>query len=174
MSARTRASSSGGVQLYERMIWDILSATDISPGVVVDTFGLVPVIIPETMTINTLGCVVDTLGVAPGNLRMGIYRDNGDAPTGGALVVEGGPQALVASKNEVPIVATQLTQGLYWIATLTDDALTVFTRTQNPILQGGTLQSWEAALAFAALPALCPVTAIDRVPIGYVMVASVP
>jgi len=175
MSARTRASSPGTQTHYARMIWDLLSQVSASATVRgPDLLYLVPFQISVRMTIDRAACTVWT--VAAGNIRMGIYRDNGGLPDGGALLAEGGPQAAVASsKNEVVTPTIQLEPGLYWLALLNDDALCNFVCTERNTGTGGTLTARSVAAAFGALPNPCPVTAEEwYAPVGYVRVASVP
>ena len=120
---------------------------------------LTPIEVPVRLTVDRI--CVSKLGVAAGNYRAGIYKDNGNTPTGGALVVEsdsiakGGAWASI----ELTIAATQLEPGLYWIAILSDEATTQVLATYNSEGVGLSVENRYYDIgAYGALTNPCPAT----------------
>jgi hypothetical protein len=106
-----------------------------------------------------------------GNIRLGLYRDNGDTPAGGALVVETASVALANFKNEVVIADTVLEPGLYWFALQNDDATPVFITSDQTESLGGTLQCYVFAQGYGAFTDPCPAVAFEMyTPLGFVRV----
>jgi len=133
---------------------------------------LQPLIIEYPRTID--GVIVDIQNVCAGNHRVGIYRDNGDTPVGGALVAQSGSvaKAGVWTTALIPLAAA-LARGLYWIGIMSDEVLTEYTRLNN---------SWNAAVlprcyydqAYGAFANPCPaITVIGSMPNLATRVASV-
>jgi hypothetical protein len=144
---------------------------------------LVPINIPCLLTIDRLGIVWEDPAPVTSSFKMALYRDNGDTPSGGALVV-GTPVGLAIAgtnrKQEITVADTQVTPGLYWLAVITDvgGSVTEAMRTANPEGTGGTLFMWRAVTDYATFPPdPCPV-AISQEGVGpmlmYVRVKSVP
>ena len=122
MSSRTRASSSGGVNLYARYINDIWGPGDAGGNLIAaGNVSLVPLQIPFTLTIDRVCIFVNN---SAGNVIVGIYRDNGDTPQGGALLGESASTAIGTSgrRYDIPIGPLQLTLGLYWLCVEASDA----------------------------------------------------
>jgi hypothetical protein len=138
---------------------------------------IVPIQIPYMVIIDRLAYTLDT--VSAGNVRMGLYRDNGDTPVGGALVVESGSVAKAGTgrKQEVTIPNTQLTPGLYWLAVLSDESTTIIYRCDGAYGTGGTLLACYYDIgAYGALTNPCPAITLSNVAdfSGYVRVLMVP
>jgi len=176
MSTKTTAVSPGaGGRQYARFIHTLWMCSNIYfPAI--NTLSLVPIQIPFRLTINRLGTVVNTNA---GNLRMGIYTDNGGLPDGGALLTECGPAAVAnIGKFEIALPAPyQLQRGLYWIAQVNDDAAYRLLGSDLYQQQNGTINGRSVAHPFGALPNPCPVTAVTGAagcPINFCLVSSVP
>lgn len=170
------AAGIGGVVHYARMINCVFNAITGGGVATVDTrANLVALQLLFPMTLEALGAHIR--GTAPGQfMRMALYADNGDTPTGGALIVESlsTPTGAGRGKQEVVIVNTTLLAGLYWLAiqsTGTDTFLTI----EQDESRFGTLQCWSYNQAYGAFADPCPATVWqDRVPWQYAIVASVP
>lgn len=158
MSSRTRASSPGGTHAhYARYLDEVFAYSTNGVPLPADRMQLVPVQVEHTATLDRL-CLLTQ--VVFGNVRMAIYQDNGDAPDGGALIVETASIALVAdTKNELPIALTQLQPGLYWFALNSDNSANAALNHETREARGGTLIPRNAAQAYGAFPNPCPVTA---------------
>lgn len=178
----TRTSAYGqpaeAVENYLRHIHDIFfwDAGQNMTFVNIGRVFLVPIQVPFTLTIDTLGTIARNTGF---NIRMAIYDDNGDTPVGGALLGETGIINVAATgKVEGAITSVQLTPGLYWLAIQGDDTLGQIYRHATDAYQGGTLLAYrfENAGGFAAFEDPCPATATDTTGPGtmYALVASVP
>ncbi|GAJ06618.1 unnamed protein product, partial [marine sediment metagenome] len=120
--------------------------------IVVNRFYTVPFKVEFTVTLDRIGWIQGTLA---GNCRGGIYRDNGDTPVGGALIVDSGLLAVPAGaqrKKEIPIVSTRLTPGLYWVGATFDDIVNTINRIDLTVVPDGTLPaSWFLNAPAAAL-----------------------
>jgi len=176
MSTKTLASSGGaGEQTYAFYIRAIFTEYLSFVGQAINTVKLIPIHIPYTMTVDRIVVSVDN-GSA-GNLRVGIYRDNGGAPDGGALVVESAAVAVgaVNLKQEVAIANTSLSLGLYWLAINNDNGGFQANTPGADQVSLGSLFNRSYALAFGAFTNPCPVTiANSTVPVMWVRVLSVP
>lgn len=119
---------------------------------------MTPIQIPWTMTVDRV-FVWYTTPVA-GNMRAGIYADNGGTPVGGALQVESA--SIVKSgtwrQQEFTIVATQLTPGLYWLPVVSDEATTKAYPSGLEAI-GGTLLDYFYDFAYGPLTNPCPASA---------------
>lgn len=127
---------------YARYLHDIFTPSGCNNTLALAAAGRVfcaPFQVTYTITIDRIGYVVG--GVAAGNVRTGIYNDNGDTIAGAALVVESASVAVPGAnqKHELPIVATQLPPGLYWLVIQGDDGTNIVARVQNNYAAGGTL-----------------------------------
>lgn len=133
-----------------------------------------PLQLYTTMTISKIGC---TVTVFAGNVRFGIYADNGDVPDGGALLSETASVAPAANaKFEIALPANlQLIGGLYWLAVQASNAALAL-RTNGATGPNGTLSDHTVLSAYGAFPDPAPVTTIPLggLPTLYVMVASIP
>lgn len=162
---------------FNRMIWGVLEqlAGIEATTPTVNRVYLSPLIIEYTLTVDRVGiCNFATLA---GNVIAGLYRDNGDTPTGGALLVSSVSTALAGAhqKQEITIANTQLTAGLYWMATIYSNATYTGGWMGIPqATQGGTLFTRYYGAGAFALTDPCPATAYVIGPVHYVRVASVP
>lgn len=148
--------------LYQRYIKGIFEGNLSSTTFVTDRVYLLPIQILFPMAVDR--CILQYAAIAAGNIRAGIYRDNGDTPVGGALIVEsaGIPKIGINQKHEVPIADTILLPGLYWMAFVSDENLSTYWLVQPVWRSGGTLTSHEYALgAFGPLDDPCPATATE-------------
>jgi len=151
MSSRTLAAAAGH-QHYQRTEAEVITTTIgfSNLGIVANRLYAVPIQIISRIHISRIGWGVS--GVQVGNLRAGIYRDNGDTPVGGALLAEAGPVACGAvwQRQEVAIDVI-LDPGLYWGVIISDNAPQLL---GNSVVcaTGGTLQTGWVAQAFGALP----------------------
>lgn len=94
-------------------------------------------------------------GTAAGNVIVGIYKDNGDTPIGGKLLVQSASTSIAGLStrvNAIAITPTVLDAGLYWIALANDTNIT------SVILSIATtaIQTFNKAIAYAALADPCP------------------
>jgi len=178
---RTRASAGGGGQLtYLNCLKGSIftSDTNYTIGAAdINWLSLLPFQAYRTITVS--GMALAILGGAPaGNVRMGIYRDNGDQPDGGVLLGETGVGAPAAvGKFELALNApVQLQQGLYWMAVLFSAVGLQCQAHSQREGRGGTLYARMVAHGFGALPNPCPVTAVWTVneTFTYLLVTSVP
>jgi len=131
------------------MIESALQTTTATVTTVANRLYAIPIIIRARMNITQLGWRV---GAAVGNVRSGIYADNGNTPIGGALLIDCGAVAVLpaVSKQEVACVIT-LNPGLYWLA-MVNDAANQFRGNTVADALGGTLNSLWVAQAYGALP----------------------
>ena len=175
MSVKTLGSSAGGgvaplsYAFYIRGIFT-LGGID-NPGV--NVVRLTPIQIPYDMTVDR---IVYCTTVA-GNVRVGIYADNGNQPDGGALLVESVSLPATANKSEYTIANTALTKGLYWLALNNDAAGLNFNTPFSRIAPGGTLFHRSYNLVYAAFTNPCPATVtlgIGSSAIGWIRVFSIP
>jgi hypothetical protein len=131
------------------------------------------------MTINKIG--IQWGSVSAGNARVGIYRDNGGTPVGGAVVVQSASIAKSAAflGQEFAIATTKLTKGLYWIAVESDEATSKFYRCGTAFFDPPAFNAtgyYDRGGGYGVLTDPCPaVTASNaNVPFAYVIVYSVP
>lgn len=125
---------------------------------------MVPAQVPFLRTADRLGFIVHAAGT--GNVRVGIYRDNGDTPVGGELVVQSASVAVIAGgqKQEVVIVDTILIPGLYWFAIVNDtgDADLARPEVNWRAVVGGTLIPRKYTVVYAnGLTDPCPAVTIE-------------
>jgi hypothetical protein len=116
----------------------------------------VPINIPFTMTVDRILIVLQG---AAGNGILGIYRDNGFTPVGGALVVQSASTALADGSNYLVIASTRLTPSLYWIALTNDVGIgNIFHVNNWRMGQGGRLFWCDVNMGvYNPLPDPCPV-----------------
>lgn len=163
---------------YARYIWDVFGWENRTITCSVNVVHLRPVQVGVTSTIDRLGFI--SRGNAAGNVKMGLYDDNGDTPVGGALLVPATAHALAGNtwqKHEVVLASSiQLTEGLYWIAWNHDTAGDDFRAPDASVHLGGTLICRSFNLAYAnAFPDPCPaVVTYDELPTMFMRVASTP
>lgn len=112
---------------------------------------------------------------------LGIYADNGDTPTGGALLASTGIVAVLNPNNviqEVAIGPITLDPGLYWLAqvydTATGNMLRVFDANAD-IAKGGTLFSRYYDAGAFVLTDPCPAT-VDNADtlLSYLLISAIP
>ena len=155
------AALAGGVPHYERYKQSLFfgaSALNTSTGGIY----LCPLIVEHPITIDRIVCGVEN---AVGDIRLGIYDSDGDAPDTEALLAESAAVLAVANeKNELAIVPAtlDLDPDTYWLVfAQSNDAL-------NPaglsgalahVIHGGTLFARGYLQAFGAFADPCPVTA---------------
>jgi hypothetical protein len=112
---------------------------------------------------------------------VGIYRDNGDTPVGGAVVVQSASIAKSGTNRtqEFTVATTSLQPGLYWIALVSDENTTKFDRYGvSEFFTGGTFFAayYDRGGGYGALTDPCPaITALTSMALhAFVRVASVP
>lgn len=166
---------------YARYLWDGFSHIEGDfASIVPDQYRVYLAHLEVPFNVTTDRLIYMQRFVAAGNFNMGIYRDNGDTPVGGALVVNLGPTAVAAgaSQKKETAAAAILTAGLYWFCYVQDSATaTVIRRMNNPFISaGGTLNTYYYDLpATLVLTDPCPaVTEIAWNPVMGVRVASAP
>jgi hypothetical protein len=100
-----------------------LSSTGVNPGI--GSIRLYLGLIPEKVTIKTIGVRVNTLSVS-GNVQCAIYANNPvtNAPTGNALVSTTSLSTTTAV-NVNAAAAVTLEPGMYWFATNMDNATAI-------------------------------------------------
>jgi len=118
---------------------------------------LMPIEVPVRMSVDAI--LVFYKGTVAGNIRAAIYKDNGEIPSGGALVVESASVAKSGTwrKQEISIAETQLEPGLYWLAIQSDESTTIVCNESNAFVRYGTLRSYVYDLgAYGAFTDPCP------------------
>ena len=135
----------------------------------------IPVNVTFHSIVNKIGFYV---AVQAGNLRVGIYRDNGDTPAGGALVVESGSVACgAAGPQEIAIAATRLIPGLYWVVIQSDTTTAQVFRGSGWLYAGSTLngKTWANAGGYGAFenPQVSAVTANQTTLSAYLMASQI-
>ncbi len=111
--------------------WNWLGLSNGSqPGVIGRVF-VTPIYFPDNMVISQISMNMNTAGGALSTIRLGLYRDNGNTPVGGALVVDSGD---LGANVSVPIAFTFPTpifarKGIsLWAALETSNAVMNFAR----------------------------------------------
>lgn len=136
-----------------------------------------PYIARFQQTINDIGWI--NANPVQGNVKVGVYDDNGDTPVGGALLQGSAAiaQAGANQKQEGALTsALQVDPGLYWLAILAQAGLQgAYTTPWWRLAYGGTLRMYRADIASDDLPATAPsVTEDNDVPTMYALVSAVP
>jgi len=136
---------------------------------------LTPIEVPVRMSVDRV--IVPFTTPVAGNIRAGIYRDNGNTPQDGALIVESASVAKAGTnqKQEIVIAETQLEPGLYWLATLSDESTTVAYRSAgNFTVRGSVLAYYYDLGVYGLMTNPCPVvTDVSSLPIAFLRVAVV-
>jgi hypothetical protein len=91
----------------------------------------VRVTVDRAMTVTAFGHMAKTSDV---NVRMALYTDDAGPD---ALVVEAGPEAAVDGLLELPVSATTISAGDYWIMALYDARAPIYCATSGPVGSGG-------------------------------------
>lgn len=134
-------------------------------GVTIGRVYLRPLEVQFTVTVNSADIWVQAQA---GNVILGIYRDNGDTPAGGAVVAET-PSTVVGVATRAQEIAysasARLTPGLYWVAFEASNSVTArFGRLEDDILleSNATLRTWyyDRAGGYGALTDPCPVVTV--------------
>ena len=175
----------GGVAHLFRILDNKNIQTWVGMGSQVFTVGevaLAQIEVPVPCTIDLLG--YETGNVVAGTTRIGLFPRNvigwPDLPDGGALIVEAGPLAplLGLRVHWFTIPATSLTEGVYFIAIQSNNALSTFARmfarwTHNVLGNADPGRSYLQAFGPFTTP--CPITAPESVsPSVFMRVVSVP
>lgn len=172
---KTLASSPGQRQIYRAYLKSIFPSSVGTITVVTARVYLMPIEIPFRCTVNRI-CVFYTTPVA-GNIRAGIYNDNGNTPAGGTLIVESASIAKSGTNRmqEVTIASTQLAAGLYWIAVQSDEATTITIGDNYRFSIAGTIQTYYYDLGgYGAFTTPCPAVTQSAAPANWLRVASIP
>ena len=94
-----------------------LGSTSTTTGTVtIDRMFCMPWRVPNTISIDRIGCEITSTGGAGSVVRLGVYRDDNGLP--GALVVDAGAgvNGTSATVQSITISATELVRGNYWLA----------------------------------------------------------
>lgn len=121
-----------------------------------NTLYAVPIFIENRGTATKIGVNVTTL-VAATNVRLAIYRDNGNGQPG-LLVVDGGTVTTSSTGNREVTISTVLDPGMYWLAMVGDGIPTLVMATLFSGWMGlnSALQPYHwtgRAFTFGAFPA---------------------
>ena len=110
--------------LWQRQIKSFLPSYGGTNTPLADYVYLGPIEVKCRSTIDRIAIVYDT--PCAGNIRAGLYYDNGYTPVGGALLVETAALAKTGTFriHELPIVDTLIEPGMYWMGILSDDPTT--------------------------------------------------
>lgn len=85
----------------------------------------VPIWIPGSIAFSEIGVVLTTVGSANSKIRLGIYGDDGSGAYPGALILDAGTVATIATPGAKAIAISQtLTQGWYWLGAAVQGAAT--------------------------------------------------
>lgn len=141
-----------------------------------------PYQVERTLTVNTIAYFRGSGALAGGErVIMGIYRDNGDTPTGGALLASTGSVLCAAGTDrsqEIPIGPIQLTGGLYWSAIVSNmGTVNLLGRYSSSVwnVTPSTLHSREYSAGAFTLLDPCPATSRDGYSsLSYMFVSSIP
>lgn len=122
---------------------------------------LVPIVVLQKINFDRLCYMCTTTN---GNVRMGIYRDGGNTPNGGALIVESASTAMGAILKPLELTVTEATisRGLYWLGFESDVATAVLRRFDQNYSQVGTLQTYyyDRGGGYGAFTDPCPAVAV--------------
>lgn len=134
---------------------------------------LTPIEVPVRMTFDAI--VVELGTTFAGNMRLAIYRDNGDTPVGGALIYETASEAKIGTgKNEIVMPNLTLEPGLYWLAFQSDENTTNMVVEPASFCQGGTLQTYYYALGgYGVFTNPCPAVIVGTAAVVWLRVASI-
>jgi len=137
---------------------------------------LIPFEVPVRLTVDRI--IICYRTPAAGNIRAGIYKDNGNTPQGGALLVESASVAKAGAwqKQEIVISDTELEPGLWWAAIQSDENTTVIEGEAAEYFKGGSLQCMYYDLgAYGPFTNPCPAVAVapSRQPVVLLRVKSV-
>lgn len=137
---------------------------------------LTPIQVPVRMTVEAIAAAM--VGTSAGNRIAGIYKDNGNTPVGGALVVESASDAKVGTyqRDEISIADTQVEPGIYWLAYESDEATSILMSDAAGFTVGGTLQNcyYDRGGGYGALTNPCPaITNTSLCPVLFLRVDSV-
>jgi len=170
---------SAGIQ-YAFYLMSEIAKTEINAGVTNEpafSIWLQPIGVGFTCTVDAVVFAVGS--PIAGNVRVGVYRDNGFTPAGGALLAESVSTALISTyrRQHVAIPATRLTPGLYWAALHGDSAQDYYTLDGLPA--NGSAPNLEQVVAhpgaYGPLPNPClAVAPSNSLPLLSLRVASIP
>lgn len=130
---------------HHRNIWELMVTGDYYPSlliadeipnptaIVADTLYAVPYPLPVEQTFSHI-CIQITTGVA-GNVRLGIYNDNGSIAPGALRLDAGTIDCTVAGVKEIASAMT-LPKGIYWLAMVSDVAPSTYLSSKNLALMG--------------------------------------
>lgn len=132
--------------------------------VAADRVHIHPLIVPFGVRVDRIGHV--NHNPVSGNCYKGIYRDNGDTPVGGELIVQTGSVAvgLVNQVSEDAITEVYLEPGVYWIAMIVDNNTHQVRIPGYRMVQGGTLTGHKydrAGGVYGPLTDPCPATTVQ-------------
>lgn len=138
---------------------------------------LTPIEVPFTVTVEAISICYGAF--CAGNIKGGIYADNGDTPVGGALLQIASSVAKAGAnlRQDIALDAVlRLTPGLYWAAVVSDENLT-----QLPYSMWGgagsptpTTEYYDLVAYANPLTNPCPATNPSGGPILYLRVSSIP
>jgi hypothetical protein len=83
-----------------------------STNVIANYIFAVPVAVPYAITVTALGSIGTATG--GGTFVMGLYTDSGGRPS--SLLATASPASMVVGTQEVPVTATAIAAGTYWVA----------------------------------------------------------
>jgi len=122
---------------------------------------LMPIQVPIRLTVDRI--CIPWAGTVAGNIRAGIYKDNGETPEGGDLLVESASVAKSGTNRlqEITITDTQLDAGLYWVAIQGDESTTEVERSTGRYYHNGALQEYYYDLgAYGPFTDPCPAVTV--------------
>lgn len=162
-------------QRYHMPLWNNINDTSLTMATAI--VYLSPIEVNYTMTVDRI--CVPWMNVAAGNVKAVIYRDNGDTPAGGAVVVVAGSVAKSGTyrKQEIAIADTQLLPTLYWIGIVSDEATSIPVSTSSYLGRQGTVttHSYNLVAYVNAFTDPCPaVAAANYEPGCFFRVKSIP
>lgn len=133
-----------------------------------------PLEVPFTMTADRIGYRIAS--TCAGNIRVGIYADNGDTPVGAVLIVQSASVAKpgINQYHEVTIPDTQLRPGLYWLAIQSDEVTTEVDMSWFAGSSGITLRAGFYDHAYGAFTSPCPALFYSQTVSLYLRVKSMP
>lgn len=121
-------TGSSQITLYGRFLRGVRGTNDDNPNPVVNRVYLSPIYVPRRMLVDELCFRSTTNGGS--KIIGGLYADNVDTPAGGKLLIT--TVAVLLSSftfgtiKPLSITPTALSQGLYWLAAIFDNAGATF------------------------------------------------
>ncbi len=149
---------------YNRFFGDSIGQTFVGGRVL-----LVPFYLPQKALISEISTRISTIGGAGTNLRLGLYKDNGLSPFGGALIQDAGLIAadVLGARTIILQGNISLARGYFWFAIETQDGTVALIRASaNQFWSDHATENlvgchFDRAGGFGVLPNICPAVSVN-------------